>query len=173
NPTAVSKWFDILEEEVVKKGVLPGQIYTMDKTGFSPTNDTVKQVIRARGKKIQHKSGGGNQENITTIVTICTDGTYTKPVTIFKGHSVWSKWTENNIANVRFTSSPNGWTDCEIVLDWFTNHFEPETREKAHGHTQVLIVDSHNSHYSFELLEVAVQHNVVLLGYPPHCTHAL
>ncbi|EJC97428.1 uncharacterized protein FOMMEDRAFT_99555, partial [Fomitiporia mediterranea MF3/22] len=128
-------------------------------------------------------------ENITTIVTICADGTYTKPVTIFKGHSVWSKWTENNIANVRyvpillhelllnksnrFTSSPNGWTDCEIVLDWFTNHFEPETREKAHGHTQVLIVDSHNSHYLFELLEVAVQHNVVLLEYPPYCTHAL
>ncbi|EJD00569.1 uncharacterized protein FOMMEDRAFT_22335 [Fomitiporia mediterranea MF3/22] len=24
----------------------PGQIYTIDKTGFSPTNDTVKQVIR-------------------------------------------------------------------------------------------------------------------------------
>ncbi|EJC97384.1 uncharacterized protein FOMMEDRAFT_99779 [Fomitiporia mediterranea MF3/22] len=123
----------------------------MDKTGFSSTNDTVKQVIRVRGKKIQYKSRGRNQENITTIVTICTDRTYTKPVTIFKGYSVWSKWTENNIADVRyvpillhklllnksnrFTSSLNGWTDCKIVLDWFTNYFEPETREKAHGHT--------------------------------------
>ncbi|EJD04460.1 uncharacterized protein FOMMEDRAFT_83539, partial [Fomitiporia mediterranea MF3/22] len=119
-------------------------IYTIDKTGFSLTNNTVKQVIRARGKKIQHKSRGRNQENITTIVTICTDGTYTKSVTIFKGYSVW------------FTSSPNGWTDCEIVLDWFTNHFEPKIREKAYRHTQVLIVNSYNSHYLFELLEVTV-----------------
>ncbi|KAE9402188.1 hypothetical protein BT96DRAFT_1088144 [Gymnopus androsaceus JB14] len=34
-------------------------------------------------------------------------------------------------------------------------------------------MDGHSSHYSSELLDFCVAHNILLLGYPPHCTHAL
>lgn len=37
----------------------------------------------------------------------------------------------------------------------------------------MLILDGHSSHYSLEFLEFAIKHNIVVLGYPPHCTHAL
>lgn len=101
NPAAVSHWFDLVEAEIIRKGILPGQIYAMDESGFPPANDGVKRVVAARGKKIQHKRGGGNRENVTSIVTICANGSYTKPVVIFKGQSIWSKWTQNNIADAR------------------------------------------------------------------------
>ncbi|KAF7965694.1 hypothetical protein HWV62_42229 [Athelia sp. TMB] len=34
-------------------------------------------------------------------------------------------------------------------------------------------MDSHSSHYTPELLTFAKANNIVILGYPPHCTHAL
>lgn len=34
-------------------------------------------------------------------------------------------------------------------------------------------MDGHNSHHTVELLEYAVAHNIIILAYPPHCTHAL
>lgn len=51
--------------------------------------------------------------------------------------------------------------------------FDPQTREKAGGETRVLLMDGHSSHYSADLLEYCVASNIEVLGYPPHCTHAL
>lgn len=67
----------------------------------------------------------------------------------------------------------NGWTDGEIALEWMKNDFNPATKEKAAGQTRVLLMDGHGSHYTLELLEYAQANNIVILGYPPHCTHVL
>lgn len=69
--------------------------------------------------------------------------------------------------------SENGWTDAELAMQWMTKDFEPQTREKANGETRVLFMDGHSSHYSSELLDFCTAHNIMILGYPPHCTHAL
>jgi DDE superfamily endonuclease len=69
--------------------------------------------------------------------------------------------------------SPNGWTDGELALQWMIKDFDVQTREKAAGQTRVLLLDGHSSHYTPELLEFARDHNIMILGYPPHCTHAL
>lgn len=37
----------------------------------------------------------------------------------------------------------------------------------------MLIVDGHNSHYTVDFLTYAQEHNIIVLAYPPHCTHAL
>lgn len=58
-------------------------------------------------------------------------------------------------------------------MEWLKTVFNPRTEEKAAGRTRVLILDGHSSHYSLEFLNFAIEHNIVVLGYPPHCTHAL
>ena len=78
----------------------------------------------------------------------------------------------SNVVN-RMCLSVNGWTDSEIVLEWMKKDFEPSTREKAGSCTQVLLMDGHSSHYSPDVLKYALDHNIRILGYPPHCTHAL
>lgn len=71
------------------------------------------------------------------------------------------------------TKSENGWTDGEIAREWLEHTFDPATKEKAGGRTRVLLMDGHSSHYTYSLLEYAIANNIVILGYPPHCTHAL
>lgn len=75
--------------------------------------------------------------------------------------------------SVRLAHSPNGWTDSELALQWLEKDFDAKTKDKAGRHTHVLLMDSHNSHYTPQLLEYAHAHNIIILGYPPHCTHTL
>lgn len=56
---------------------------------------------------------------------------------------------------------------------WMVKDFDAQTKEKAGGRTRVVLMDGHSSHYTLELLEYARDNNIVILGYPPHCTHVL
>ena len=51
--------------------------------------------------------------------------------------------------------------------------FDAQTKEKAGECTRVVLIDGHSSHYTLELLKYARDNNIIILGYPPHCTHVL
>jgi hypothetical protein len=69
--------------------------------------------------------------------------------------------------------SINRWTNKELGYLWLMKVFDPATKEEANGLLRVLLLDGHSSHYSEEFLEYARKNNIILLGYPPHCTHTL
>jgi hypothetical protein len=69
--------------------------------------------------------------------------------------------------------SEKGYTNGEIGVEWIKD-FDKQTRHTApNGETRLLIVDGHNSHYTADLLQYAMDNNIIILAYPPHCTHAL
>ena len=47
----------------------------------------------------QYQQQGGDCENTTVIVTVCTDGTSMPPAVIFKGKGYQVKWKQGNPAN--------------------------------------------------------------------------
>lgn len=59
------------------------------------------------------------------------------------------------------------------MCEWIKTEFDPKTREKAAGEKHVLLMDGHSSHFTPEVIEFALARNIAILGYPPHCTHAL
>jgi hypothetical protein len=58
---------------------------------------------------------------------------------------------------------------------WLSKDYEAQTAAKAAqlGKPRLLILDGHNSHCSFEFLEYADAHNIVILCLPSHTTHRL
>ena len=70
-------------------------------------------------------------------------------------------------------TSDKGWTDGNVGRNWLEQIFDRETKEKAGGRTRVLLLDGHSSHYTLEFIDYARANNIILLGYPAHCTHAL
>ncbi|EIN06306.1 hypothetical protein PUNSTDRAFT_16929, partial [Punctularia strigosozonata HHB-11173 SS5] len=72
----------------------------------------------------------------------------------------------------RITYSTNGWTDKVTARTWIEG-FEEQTHQMAAGRTRFIFLDGHSSHYALPVLQFAKEHNIELLGYPPHCTHAL
>ncbi|KIJ35067.1 hypothetical protein M422DRAFT_262833 [Sphaerobolus stellatus SS14] len=145
----------------------------MDESGFPPESVHTQRVIGCWRSKVQHKQGSANHENVTVLVTICTDGTVLKPTIIFKGKNLQRGWGENNISQASFTCSPNGWIDGKLALKWMIDDFDAQTCKKAGGQLHCLFLDGHSSHYIPELLQYAIDHCIVILGYPPHCTYAL
>lgn len=59
-------------------------IWVADKTGFQPNDGQTQWVIGAAGKKIQYQQRNGNRENITIMVTICTNGNKISSAMIYK-----------------------------------------------------------------------------------------
>lgn len=57
------------------------------------------------------------------------------------------------------------------TLTYFMKNFETRTQGQANGHTRLLFVDGHNSHYTRGFLEHARLHNIIVLCYPAHATH--
>ncbi|KIJ38004.1 hypothetical protein M422DRAFT_177252, partial [Sphaerobolus stellatus SS14] len=144
----------------------------MDESGFTRESTRTQRVYGGCGVKHQYRQGNTNQENTTVLITICADGTTTKPVVVFKGENMMNNWFKDNVADCMITRSRNAWTEQEIAEDWIKK-FNFETRLKANSEPRALFLDGHNSHYSPKLLRYAKECNIIIFGYPPHCTHAL
>ncbi|KAF5347471.1 hypothetical protein D9758_015051 [Tetrapyrgos nigripes] len=173
NEHVVEHWFVYVKTNVIDVGILPEDWYGMDENNCPRGNLAKERVAGGSRKKTQHQQGGANRENVIGIVTICGDGTVLWPTLIFKGANLWTAWCKNNIANATFSASLKGWTDLELTIDWLVNHFDPQTREKAQGHTRALFMDGHSSHFTEPVIQFALANGIVVIGYPPHCTHAL
>ncbi|EJD39463.1 DDE-domain-containing protein, partial [Auricularia subglabra TFB-10046 SS5] len=150
----------------------------MDESGFQISVLMRRMVTGGKTaagpkKKIQHAQSGSNRELVSVIATICADGTAVTPAVIFQGKNLMSSWVVNNPLKAHVGMSAKGYNNRVIGLAWM-KLFELETRDKApNGEKRLLIVDGHGSHYTIEALEFARAHNIEILAYPPHTTHAL
>lgn len=76
--------------------ICPQNITNMDETGWNPSVRQTHCVIGATGQKLQYETQSGMQENITVIGTINADGTSMRPIVIFKGSNIRSRWGVGN-----------------------------------------------------------------------------
>ena len=88
--------------------------------------------------------------------------------------------TDSNIAfylltpnGLSFTVTEKGFTTGEVALSWLKNVIDPQTKEQSEGGWHLLLLDGHNSHCSAAFLHYAIEHQIAVLAYLPHCTHAL
>ncbi|KAF5377981.1 hypothetical protein D9615_006719 [Tricholomella constricta] len=145
-------------------------VYGADETGVQKGIGVKERVFGPAGAKVQHQQRSGDRENITVLPTICADGTYLAPVTIYKGDGFQVKWCQENPLNSSLGYSKKGYTDGEIGVAWIQN-FDKQTKAKANGRYRLLVVDGHNSHYTRGFLEHARTNKIRVLCYPSHSTH--
>jgi hypothetical protein len=60
-----------------------------------------------------------------------------------------------------------------ISREWIEHDFDSATKADSGGHTQLLVVDGHASHFTYELLEYAKSANIIVACLPPSTTHVL
>ena len=56
---------------------------------------------------------------------------------------------------------------------WMEKDFDTQTQEKAKEEYWGLLMDGYSLHYTLDLLQYAKDNKIIILGYPPHCTHVL
>jgi hypothetical protein len=101
NPDVKQHWFELVFKHLrigTDNPIPAHNIYGMDETGVTPTDNRYKKVVGAKDAKIQQHQTHVNREMITALVTICGNGSVLKPTYVFKGLKQQDGWGTNNIA---------------------------------------------------------------------------
>ncbi|XP_044720144.1 DDE superfamily endonuclease domain-containing protein [Hirsutella rhossiliensis] len=68
---------------------------------------------------------------------------------IFKGKYLQAQWFKEEFrrfADWHYITSPNGWTDNHIAVEWLEEVYLPQTRPDDDSETRLIILDRHGSH---------------------------
>jgi hypothetical protein len=171
-------YFHLLKEKMEKHEIELENTYNMDEKGFLIGWCAKQYRVFSKASKVRKGAlHDSNREWITTLATICADGTPLTPALIYKGVAgqLQSSWVEQVTPsdNCYFAASPTGWTNDDIALAWMKAIFEPQTKDKARRKKRLLLVDGHGSHVNMRFLEYCHQHRIIVACYPPHTTHYL
>lgn len=83
------------------------------------------------------------------IEYITTDGRVLTPGIIFKGKELQAQWflqEFRKIADWHYTTSPNGWTDNHLGVEWLKTVYLPQTIPVDTSDARLIILDGHGSH---------------------------
>nr|XP_047135222.1 MFS-type transporter clz9-like [Hydra vulgaris] len=146
-------------------------IYNVDETGLTTVQKPVK-VLAGKGSK---QVGRITSAERRTLVTVCCAsnaiGNSIPPLFFFlrvKFHDYIIK--ERSPGCVGF-ANPSGWMNSDIFIEWI-KHFVRYSNW-SYESLVLLLLDSHKSHISVRALDLAIQHGIKMLSFPPHCTHKL
>jgi hypothetical protein len=93
---------------------------------------------------------GPQTRNWTSFIEAVTaDGRALVPGIIFKGKELQKQWfleEFKQIADWYYITSPNGWTDDHIGIEWLERVYLPQTTPADESDARLIILDSHGSH---------------------------
>ncbi|EGU71810.1 hypothetical protein FOXB_17681, partial [Fusarium oxysporum f. sp. conglutinans Fo5176] len=93
---------------------------------------------------------GPQTRNWTSFIeAITADGRALTPGIIFKGKELQKQWFLDEfkqIADWYYITSPNGWTDDHIGIEWLERVYLPQTTPADESDARLIILDGHGSH---------------------------
>ncbi|KAM4058625.1 DDE superfamily endonuclease [Hirsutella rhossiliensis] len=119
-PRAVHWFFDIREKEY--GWIKPENTVNVDEGGIMSGFGLDSLVVGSADPKRKALLKGPQSRNWTSFIeAITADGRVLTPGIIFKGKELQKQWflTEfGKIADWHYITSPNGWTDNHIAIEW-------------------------------------------------------
>ncbi|RAL64550.1 hypothetical protein DID88_002024 [Monilinia fructigena] len=150
DPKLIEEWFRLVANMRAKYGILDGDFYNFDETGFMMGIICAAMVVTSaercgRSKSIQP----GNREWATAIICGNGEGETIPPFLVVQGQVHLSNWyTETDLpAEWAIKPTSNGWTNNETGLEWL-KHFDKHTKNRRKGKYRMLVLDGHESHES-------------------------
>ncbi|XP_065642270.1 uncharacterized protein LOC136073908 [Hydra vulgaris] len=171
NKQNVASFFSNLQHCMQKYSFSPNDIWNMDETAVT----TVQQPKKVIAKKGLKQVGAITSAEIGTLVTLaCTInaiGNSSPPFFIFPRKNFKNRFLFSAPTASGGDTNPSGWMKEENFVKYL-KHFVGNTKctkEKP----CLLLLDHHETYLSIEGLDLAKNNGIVMLTFPPHCTHKL
>jgi hypothetical protein len=149
----------------------PHQIYNVDETGITTVHRPDK-VVAGRGLKQVGQVTSGERG---TLVTLCCAvnalGNSLPPFFIFPRVYYKDNMLIGAPPGSKGVAHPSGWMNADLFED-FMKHFVHHVNCSV-ASPVLLLLDNHESHVSFPSIQFAKDNGVVMLTFPPHCSHKL
>ncbi|OBS20306.1 hypothetical protein FPOA_20897 [Fusarium poae] len=174
-PMAVNWYFDIRENEY--GWIKPENTVNVDEGGIMAGFGLDSLVIGSSDPKKKALLKGVQSRTWTSFIEAVTaTGRALKPGIIFKGKELQKQWflkEFESIADWHYITSPNGWTDNHIALEWLKDVYLPQTEPRDASDARLIILYGHGSHAQDEWMATCFLNNVYCCYLPAHCSHGL
>lgn len=145
----------------------PQFIWNVDETRHSLDHNPSK--ILAKVGSNPYRVTSGKSATTTVIVAVSALEETIQSYVIFKGELVSKEIRSEGVQGTEYRSSPTGWRNSALFLDFFRNHFVRHVTARP----CLLPYDGHSKHVTFDSIETARKKNIHLFVLPPHRSHCL
>lgn len=171
NRTNVELFFQNYTRVVDKYQLQGKDIWNMDESGIT-TVQKPDRIIARRGQKQVSAMTSAERGTLVTIALAGNAlGTHIPPMFIFPRKRFNDHFIRDGPAGSIGTANGSGWMqedDFHVFLNFFKDQVRPSKENKA-----LLLLDNHASHTSVKNIEFCRENGIILLTFPPHCTHKL
>lgn len=185
-------FYDNLQKVLDKYKFAPKDIWNMDETGIL-TVQKPNRVVARRGFKQIGAVTSAERGTLVTLaaaisgmylfspflfllysrdhVSLSGTGNTVPPFFVFPRVHFKDHFIRDGPPGSRGGSHPSGWMTEKLFCE-FLGHFQSHVK-CSKDNPSLLLLDNHGSHLSIEGLNFAKSNGIVMLSFPPHCTHRL
>jgi DDE superfamily endonuclease len=171
NKPNVAGYFTKLAEVMDRYKFEPMNIWNMDETGVTTVSKPAKIVAERGTKQVGAITSAERGSLVTLAVAVNVLGSSTPPMFIFPRVKFYDHFIRDGPVGAIGTANKSGWmTEVEfcVFMRHFVKYAKPSTETPV-----LLLLDNHSSHLSIEAINYAKEHSIVMLSFPPHCSHRL
>lgn len=173
NPTVVGKFYTLLSVVIDTHKLQASQIYNVDETGITCVPKTQSKVVACRGRRqVGAFTSAERGQTVTVEICMCADGSFMPPMLIFPRVRSKPELVDGAPPGSWAEVHPSGWIQSDLFLKWFEKFIV--FSRASYINRVLLLLDGHATHTkNIELIDKAREAGVILLCFPPYCTHKL
>ena len=169
----MSKFFTLLEKVKNKYKFPASNIWNIDETGVTVNPKShLKVVARTGQKQVGAKTSAERGEIVSAEVCYSASEQFMPLMLIFPRVKVNENLLEGKPEGSWAVFERSGWMETHIFTRWFKEFIKFSNASLENP--VLLILDGHISHkYNLEVCKLGKENGVIILQFPPHCTHKM
>lgn len=167
----VTDFFNKLGDVILKHNLQPSRIWNLDETGVT-TVLKPKKIVAAKGIKQVGAIVSAERGTLVTVELAANAvGNTVPPMFVFPRLKYKDLFIRDGPPESIGAGNSSGWMTAKeflIFMGHFIKHTKPTPEDPI-----LLLLDNHQSHVDIDVVEKAKANSVIMLSFPPHCTHNL
>ncbi|KAF2885383.1 hypothetical protein ILUMI_20781 [Ignelater luminosus] len=173
NKEAVAKFFYTLEEIMRVHNITdPMRIYNMDESGIQTVPSKVSKIVAHKGRKqVGFLTSAERGQNISIVLCLNATGQFIPPAIIFPRKRHNDLLYQGLPYGTLCLHNESGYMKSDTFVK-FLEHFQKHCQSSVDKKV-LLILDGHVTHQTVEAIEYCRSNGIIMLSFPPHCTHEM
>lgn len=167
----VNQFFTKLGDIMLKHKLTPSRIWNLDETGVTTVLKPRKIVAQKGTKQVGAIVSAERGTLVTVELAASAAGNTIPPMFVFPRLKYKDLFLREGPPESIGAGNSSGWmttTEFSTYIDHFIKFTKPTAEEPV-----LLLLDNHCSHIDINVIEKAKANSIIMLSFPPHCTHML
>ncbi|XP_037870942.1 uncharacterized protein LOC119629361 [Bombyx mori] len=171
NRKNVDAFYDNLANVMDRYKFEPQNIYNVDETGITTVQKPDRIIARRGARQVGSVTSAERGALVTVAIAVNAIGNAIPPFFVFPRVRYQDHFVRDGPIGSAGSANPSGWMQDESFMH-FLDHFRKHTNASP-SRKILLVLDNHASHIHINALDFCKTNGIVMLSFPPHCSHKL